>query len=63
MYVRALFSVVGQIISTSLAIGPVAMLRTRACYHIIKQRKTWSYSHLLTEDAKAELLEGMFATV
>ena len=55
VHVRALSSVVGQIISMSLAIGPVARLRTRACYHIINQRKTWSDSHLLTEDAKAEL--------
>ena len=55
VHVRALSSVVGQIISMSLAICPVARLRTRACYHIINQRKTWSDSHLLTEDAKAEL--------
>ena len=53
--VRALSSVVGQIISMSLAIGPMVRLRTRACYDVINQRKTWSDSRLLTEEAKAEL--------
>ena len=53
--VRALSSIAGQVISMSLAIGPIARLRTRACYAIINQRKTWSDSLLLTEEAKAEL--------
>ena len=52
--VRALSSIIGQIISMSLAIGPMARLRMRACYDIINQRKTWSDSSLLTEEAKAE---------
>ena len=52
---HALSSIVGQIISLSLAIGPIATLRTKACYAIINQRKMWSDSLFLTEEAKAEL--------
>ena len=53
--VCALSSIVGQVISMSLAIGPIARMRTRACYAIINQQKTWSDSLMLTEEAKAEL--------
>ena len=53
--VRALSGIVGQVISMSLAIGPIARLRTRACYATINKRKTWSDSILLSEEAKAEL--------
>ena len=37
--VRLLASVTGQIISMSLAIGPVARLRTRSLYDIINKRR------------------------
>ena len=53
--VRAISSVVGQIISMSLAIGSVARLRTRACYSVINQRMTWSDRLLLSDEAKSEL--------
>ena len=36
--VRSLASVVGKIISMSLALGPVSRLRTRALYAVIKQQ-------------------------
>ena len=36
--VCALSSIVGQVIPTSLAIGPIARMRTRACYAIINQQ-------------------------
>ena len=39
---QLLASVVGQIISMSLAIGPVARLRTRALYNVINSRTCWS---------------------
>ena len=35
---RLLASVAGQVISMSLAIGPVACLRTRALYEVINKR-------------------------
>ena len=53
--VRAISSVVGQIISMNLAIGPVARLQTRACYSVINQRMTWSDRLLLSDEAKSEL--------
>ena len=43
-----------QVISRSLAIGPIAHY-TRACYATINKRKTWLDSLLLSEEAKAEL--------
>ena len=39
---RLLASVTGQIISMSLAIGPVARLRKRALYEAINKRRFWS---------------------
>ena len=44
-------SIVGQIISTSLAIGPVGSLRTRALYSVINMRLSWSEKVTLTDDA------------
>ena len=49
---RALPGIVGQVMSMSLAVGPIARLRTRACY---AKRKTWLDSLLLSEEAKTEL--------
>ena len=48
--------VVGQIISMSLAIGPVARLRTRALYSVLNSRRSWSDRLRLPEDAKMELV-------
>ena len=39
--VRVLASIVGQVISMSLAIGSVARLRTRALYRVINSRRFW----------------------
>ena len=41
---RVLASIVGQIISMSLAIGPVARLRTRPLNQVINSRQFWSDS-------------------
>ena len=53
---RLLASVVGQIISMSLAIGPVARLRTRALYDVINTRSFWSEKLSLSSLARDELL-------
>lgn len=55
VHARALASVVGQIISMSVALGPVARLRTRAMYVILNQRRCWSDKLVLSEDASDEL--------
>ena len=39
---RMLASIIGQIIFMSLAIGPVARLRTRALYNLLYTRRIWS---------------------
>ena len=39
---RTLASITGQIISMSLAVGPVARLRTRALYCVLNKRRFWS---------------------
>ena len=52
---RVLASIVGQIISMSLAIVPVAHLRTRALYQAINSRQFWSDSQALSADAWEEL--------
>ena len=52
---RFLASVVGQIISMSLAVGPVSRLRTRAMYAVLNQRKFWSDWLTLSLDALNEL--------
>ena len=39
---RLLASIIGQIISMSLAIGPVARLRTRVLYEVVNKRRFWS---------------------
>ena len=53
--VRAVASVVGQIIAMSLAIGPVSRLHTRALYRVINQRWSWSAPVMLSEEAQEEL--------
>ena len=52
---RILASIVGQIISMSLAIGPIVRLRTRALYGIINQRIFWSDRLALSNEARDEL--------
>ena len=50
--VRAVASIVGQIISMSLAMGPITRLRSRA---LINQRWSWFDSIPLPSDARDEL--------
>ena len=52
---RFLASVTGQIISMSLAIGPVSCLRTRALYAVLNRRRCWADWLSLTMDALEEL--------
>ena len=46
-----LASIVGQIMSMSLALGPIARLRTRALYAVIDSRHSWSDQLELFDDA------------
>ena len=39
--VRHLASIIGQIISMGLAVGPVARLRSRYMYDVLNQRRSW----------------------
>ena len=50
--VRAVASVVGQIIVMGRAIGPVARLHTRALYRVIEERWSRSGLVLLSEEAR-----------
>ena len=56
MCVRKLASIVGQIISMSLAIGPVSRLRTRALYLVLNSRRYWSDVLPLSCASREELL-------
>ena len=53
--VRLLASIVGQIISMSLALGPITRQRTRALYAVIDSRHSWSDQLKLSTDASDEL--------
>ena len=53
---RILASVTGQIISMSLAMGPVAHLRTRALYEVVNKRRFWSDKLQLSLLAHDEVL-------
>ena len=52
---RAVASIVGQIMSMSLAVGPVASLRTRALYTVINSCLSWKAIVCLSEEAKLEI--------
>ena len=54
--IRKLASIIGQITSMGLAIGPVPRLRTRALYHILNSRWFWSDILPLAIAARDELL-------
>ena len=54
--VRLLASIVGQIMSMSLALGPIARLHTRTLYAVIDSRHSWSDQLKLFDDARDELL-------
>ncbi len=53
--VRKIAAVVGKLISFSIAIGPIARLRTRALYGVILTRHTWSSVVTLSDEALEEL--------
>ena len=52
---RSIASLVGKLISFTLAVGPIARLRTRALYRVIESRVTWKSCVVLSEEAKGEL--------
>ena len=53
--VRHLASIIGQIISMGLAVGPVARLRSRYMYDVLNQRRSWFDRVLLSCEAREEL--------
>jgi hypothetical protein len=53
--VRCLASIVGKIISMTLAIGNVALLRSRALYSVINSRYSWNDHIALPQNAREEL--------
>ena len=53
--VKRIASIVGKLILFSLAVGPIARLRTRALYRVILSRFTWSSKVVLSEEALDEL--------
>ena len=53
--VRAVASIVGQVMSMSLALGPISRLRTRALYGDINACVSWKAFLGLSEEARAEL--------
>ena len=38
---KAIASLIGRIVSTSLALGPVTRFRTRALYALLESRQVW----------------------
>ena len=53
--IRFVASIVGQIISMGLAIGPITRLRTRCLYEVINCRRCWSDRLRLSDGAREEL--------
>ena len=53
---RQLASVIGKIMSMSLALGPVTRLMTRKLYFLLNQKTAWCQYLPLTGDAKQELV-------
>ena len=53
--VRELASIVGQIIAMSFAVGSWARLMTRSMFFCISQKKNWSSTVVLNQDAQNEL--------
>lgn len=48
-------SIIGQIISMTLAIGSVSRLRTRALYSVLNTRRSWADKLYLSREAQEEL--------
>ena len=53
--VRKLASIAGQVIAMSPALGPIARLMTRSCYHAIESRVSWTSLINLPSSVTAEL--------
>ena len=56
VHVQCLASVVGQVLSMSLAVGHITRLRTRALYAVINSRHSWADRLIPSKDAREELL-------
>lgn len=52
---RQLASVIGKIMSMSLALGPVTQLMTRNLYFVLNQKTAWCQNLVLTPEASQEL--------
>ena len=52
---KQIASVVGMIISMSLALGPVARLMTRSLYSVLNSRDSWCQRLSLTDEARDEV--------
>ena len=55
MNARQLASVIGMIISMSLAVGPVARLMTRSLYALLNTRASWCEQLRIDSEARKEL--------
>ena len=55
MPVTALASVIGKIMSMSLALGPLARMMTRGMYAVLNAKISWCHQVLLTTEALEEL--------
>lgn len=55
LHARAIASIVGKIISMSLALGPISRFMTRSLYAVLESRQYWCDRLLLTEASKQEL--------
>ena len=53
---KSIASIVGRIISMSIAVGSITRLRTRSMYSIIQSRKSWQDRLWLDDNAKGELV-------
>ena len=51
-----LASIVGQIISMSLAVGPLTRLRSRQMYEVLKYRRSWNDRDPLSDRASSDEL-------
>ena len=52
---RSIASVIGKIISISVAVGPVSRLMRRSLYALLNSRQSWRSQLLLSQEAKSEL--------
>ena len=55
MPVTVLASVIGRIMSMSLALGSLARMMTRSMYAVLNARSSWCHQVLLTPEALEEL--------